>query len=213
MAEATPQESFLQQNLKKIGICVAIVLLIIVAVLLYNNYAQRQGEKAALALYPCEQLFQAGNYDKALNGDGQEVIGLLEVAKQYGRTPSGNLARLYAGLAYAKTGKYQEAEQYLSKFDAQDDAMVSPAALGALGNVYAELGQTDKAIATLTKAAERADNAVLSPIFLVQAGELLESQDKADEALKLYEQVRANYRGSMQGSEVDKYIERIKATK
>ena len=58
------------------------------------------------------------------------------------------------------------------------------------------------------KAAKKADNSVLSPIYLVQAGEILESQGKADEALKLYEQVRNNYRGSQQGQEIDKYIER-----
>ena len=65
-------------------------------------------------------------------------------------------------------------------------------------------------MATLKKAAKLADNGSLSPIFLMQAGELLESMGKADEALKLYQEVKDNYKNSMavQQQEIDKYIER-----
>jgi tetratricopeptide (TPR) repeat protein len=164
-------------------------------------------------LYPCEQLFQQGNYEKALNGDGQEVLGLVEVAKKYGSTKSGNLAKLYAGLAYYNLGKMEDAEKCLEDFDAKGDELISPAAIGALGNVYAELGKNDKAVETLKKAAKKADNSVLSPVFLVQAGEILEAEGKMAEALELYEEVKAHYRGSMQGQEIDKYIERAKAAK
>jgi predicted negative regulator of RcsB-dependent stress response len=208
--EAVQEEGFIQKNLKKIGICVAGLLVCAFVCIGAYYYFDKQNKKAAEALYPCEQLFQKGDYEKALNGDGQEVLGLLEVAKKFGSTKSGNVAKLYAGLAYAHTGKFEDAEKYLKDFDAKDDAMISPAALGALGNVYAELGQNDKAVATLQKAAKKADNSVLSPLYLVQAGEILEAEGKTAEALKLYEEVKANYRGSMQGQEIEKYIQRVK---
>lgn len=208
--EAVQEEGFIQKNLKKIGICVAGLLVCAFVCIGAYYYFDKQNKKAAEALYPCEQLFQKGDYEKALNGDGQEVLGLLEVAKKFGSTKSGNVAKLYAGLAYAHTGKFEDAEKYLKDFDAKNDAMISPAALGALGNVYAELGQNDKAVATLQKAAKKADNSVLSPLYLVQAGEILEAEGKTAEALKLYEEVKANYRGSMQGQEIEKYIQRVK---
>lgn len=208
--EAVQEEGFIQKNLKKIGICVAGLLVCAFVCIGAYYYFDKQNQKAAEALYPCEQLFQKGDYEKALNGDGQEVLGLLEVAKKFGSTKSGNVAKLYAGLAYAHTGKFEDAEKYLKDFDAKNDAMISPAALGALGNVYAELGQNDKAVATLQKAAKKADNSVLSPLYLVQAGEILEAEGKTAEALKLYEEVKANYRGSMQGQEIEKYIQRVK---
>lgn len=208
--EVAQEDGFVQRNLKKIAWCVGVIIVLLIACLLGKNYFEKQGRKAAEALFPCEQLFQQGNYEKALNGDGQDVLGLLEVAKKYSHTKSGNLAKLYAGLAYAQTGKYDEAEKYLSDFDAKGDEMISPAAIAALGNVYAHNGKTDKAIEMLKKAAKKADNAVESPIFLVQAAELLESQGKNDEALKLYEQVKDNYRGSQIGQDIDKYIERVK---
>lgn len=211
--EAALEETFIQKNFKKIATCVVVILVAILAAIGAKYYFDAQNKKAAEALYPCEQLFMQGEFEKALNGDGQEILGLVEVAKKYGCTKSGNLAKLYAGLAYYNTDKAEEAEKYLDDFDGKDDELLSPAAIGALGNAYAKQGKNDKAVETLKKAAKKADNSLLSPVFLVQAGEILESEGKTEEALKLYEEVKAHYRGSMQGQEIEKYIQRAKAAK
>ena len=130
------------------------------------------------------------------------------MASDYSSTEAGNLANLYAGLCYAGLGKWNEAAKYLEEFDTQDDQMISPAAEGALGNAYAHLNQLDKAVTHLKNAAKNADNNSLSPTFLIQAGEILESQGKAAEALELYKQVKEKYVYSMQSQTIDKYIER-----
>lgn len=147
-------------------------------------------------------------FSKALNGDSINA-GFLAVIENDGSGKVSNLAKLYAGICYARLGNMQEAANYLEQFDSKDDAMVSPAALGALGNVKASLGQLDEAAATLIKAAELADNNTLSPQFLIQAGEILESQGKNDEALKLYQTVKDKYFNSMQAQTIDAYIERV----
>jgi tetratricopeptide (TPR) repeat protein len=67
----------------------------------------------------------------------------------------------------------------------------------------------DKAVETLKKAADKADNNSLSPTYLVQAGEILESQGKKDEALKLYQKVKEKYMNSMAYQTIDAYIERV----
>ena len=211
--EVAPEETFIQKNLKTIGIWVAAIIAVILVVIAFNAYSEKRNQKAAEALYPSQELFQQGNFEKALNGDGQEILGLAQVVKKYGGTKAGNVAKLYAGLASVQLGNYEDAEKYLKSFDAKNDEMVSPAAIGALGNVYAQLGQNDKAVETLKKAAKKADNTVLSPLFLVQAGEILEAEGKVAEALKLYEEVKDNYRGSLQGQDIEKYIERAKAAK
>ncbi|MCF0197826.1 MAG: tetratricopeptide repeat protein [Bacteroidaceae bacterium] len=211
--EAALQENFLQRNWKKLGVACAAVVVAILGVIAWNAWTEKRNQKAAEALFPCEQLFQAGNYQKALEGDGANCVGLLEVVKQYGGCKTGNVAKLYAGLSYANLKQFEEAKKYLSDFDTKDDALISPAALGALGNVYVQLGENEKGAETLVKAASKADNSLVSPIFLVQAAQVYESLGNADKALKLYEQIRDNYRGSVQGNEVEKYIERIKAGK
>ena len=87
--------------------------------------------------------------------------------------------------------------------------MISPAAQGALGNAYANVKDYDKAVSILKKAAAKADNSTLSPLFLLQAGEILESQGKNADALELYKEIKQKYINSMQYQLIDKYIERV----
>ena len=204
-------EAFFLKYKKAIIAAVIAIVVIIAGVILYQTYVSGPNEqKASTILAKGQQYFMAGDYQKALNGDSATYKGFLNVAKEYGSTKAGNLANLYAGLCYANLEKWQEAADYLEKFDGADDAMISPAAIGALGNAYAHLNQLDKAVSNLKKAAEKADNNSLSPTFLIQAGEILESQGKKAEALKLYQQVKEKYFNSMQYQTIDAYIERVK---
>ena len=204
------QEAFFVKYKKAIIYGVLAVVVIIAGIIVYNNYVSAPREdKASTVLAKGQQLFGEEQYEKALNGDGATFPGLLKIASEYSSTDAGNLANLYAGLCYASLGKWNEAAQYIEKFDAKGDMMISPAAEGALGNVYAHLNQPDKAVSHLKSAAEKADNNSLSPTFLIQAGEILESQGKADEALKLYQTVKTKYFNSFQYQSIDKYIERV----
>lgn len=208
----TKTEAFFDKYKREILIAICAIVVIAATIIGYVQLIRNPRiAKANDALAKCQTYFDADNYDKALNGDGQGCIGLLKVADEFSSTKAGNLAKLYAGLAYAQTEKWEEAKKYLEAFDGQDDAIITPAAIGALGNVYANLGDNEKAIATLIKAAKAADNGSLSPTYLIQAGELLEAQGKADKALELYQQVKRDYVNSMavQQQEIDKYIERV----
>ena len=204
-------EAFFLKYKKAIIAAVIAVVVIIAGIVLYTTYVSGPAEqKASTAIAKGQDYFAASDYQKALNGDSASFKGFVALAKEYSSTKAGNLANLYAGLCYAKLDKWQEAADYLEKFDGSDDAMISPAAVGALGNAYAHLNQLDKAVSNLKKAAEMADNNALSPTVLIQAGEILESQNEKAEALKLYEQVKASYPEYTRYTPVDNYIERVK---
>lgn len=202
--------SFVERNMKTLAIGIgSVIAVVIIALLLNQYYIQPKNAKAADDIAVAEQLFSAGNYEQALNGDGINA-GFLQIIDQYGSTPSGNIARLYAGLCYAHTENAEEAVKYLEDFDACDDAMISNAAIAALGNCYAQLGQNDKAAATLLKAAKRADNNTLSPLFYLQAGQIFEAIGENSKALECYETIKNEYPQSIQRQDIDKYIERLK---
>ena len=202
-------EAFFLKYKKAIIYGVLAVIVVIAGVIVYNQYmAAPREDKASTALAKGQEYFQQDLYEKALNGDGAGYAGFVKVAADYSSTEAGNLANLYAGLCYAGLGKWNEAAKYLEEFDTQDDQMISPAAEGALGNAYAHINQLDKAVTHLKNAAKNADNNSLSPTCLIQAGEILESQGKAAEALELYKQVKEKYVYSMQSQTIDKYIER-----
>jgi tetratricopeptide (TPR) repeat protein len=193
-----------------IGVVVALVVLAAAGIIYHNYFAVPAAQKASTSLAKGQEYFANEQFDKALNGDSTGFVGFAKLAADLGGD-AGNLANLYAGVCYAQMDKWQEAANYLEKFDDKGDQMISPAALGALGNAYAHLNQLDKAVSTLKAAAEAADNNSLSPTFLIQAGEILESQNKPAEALKLYQTVKDKYFNSMAYQTIDAYIERVSA--
>lgn len=210
------QEEFFLKYRKQILIAVAAIVIAVCGYVTYTSFfAGPREEKASTALAKAQEAFGQGDYQKALNGDKAQE-GFLAVADNYGGTDAANLAELYAGLCYANLGKWAEAVKYLDDFSSQGDAMISPAAMAALGNALAHTGDIDKAISTLKKAAAMADagseegvNNSLSPTFLVQAARLLESQGKKDEALAIYKDVKEKYINSVAAQDIDKYIERV----
>ena len=198
-------EAFFEKYKKAIIIgVIALIVIIVGAILLNNYYFTPRANEASTELGKYQELFDTEQYDKALPG-------FQKVANDYGSTDAGNLAQLYIGLCQANLGKWQEAVNALENYSSKGDAMVSPAAEAALGNAYANLNQLDKAVEHLKKAAKMADNNALSPTFLIQAGEILESQGKKDEALKLYQEIKEKYFNSMQYQTIDEYIERASA--
>lgn len=206
---AASSDALIDKYRKPFLVGLVVVVVLVGGFFAYNHFSTSRNLKASEALFKGEQYFEADNYEKALNGDGQGYTGFLKIADEYGSTKAGNLAKLYAGMSYAQLGKWQEAVNYLEKFSTCDDAMVTPASIGMLGNCYAQLNQLDKATETLLKAAKKANSNSLSPIYLIQAGEIFESQGKKDKALECYKQIKEKYIQSMQFSEIDKYIERV----
>ena len=212
----TQKEAVFMQHKKTISIIIAVLILVVAGVICYSTYISGPKEQeASTALAKGQEYFANQQFDKALKGDGAGYAGFVNIASDYSSTDAGNLANLYAGLCYANLDKWQDAVKFLDAYSPADDEMVSPAAIAALGNAYAHVKQLDKAVDCLKKAASKADAEAednthnsLSPTFLIQAGEILESQGKSDEALKIYQDIKKKYLNSPVAQEIDKYIER-----
>lgn len=212
------REAFFLKYKKAIIIAVVAIIVIIAGVFGYvSQISGPREDKASTMLAKGQTYFANQMYEQALKGDDAGYVGFTKIADEYSSTDAGNLANLYAGLCYANLGKWAEAQKSLESFSSEDDQMISPAAEAALGDAYAHLNQLDKAVDAFKKAASMADskadegtNNSLSPIFIIKAGEILESQGKKDEALKLYQDAKKKYVNAMlvQSGEIDKYIER-----
>lgn len=208
-AQRTKGEQLVEKYWKQLGIAVLALIVIVLGWYGIKNYVlEPRANKASTELAKGQDYYMQGEFEKALNGDKAGFAGFKAIADDYSCTDAGNLAKLYCGICYANLGKWQEAVNSFEDFDTQGDQMISPAALGALGNAYAHIDKLDDAVKTLKKAADKADNNSLSPTFLIQAGEILESQGKKAEALELYKQVKEKYQQSMAYQTIDKYIER-----
>ena len=206
--------AWVETNKKNIISIVVAVVVIVGGYLGYTyGYQQPREAKAQTLCTDGLQYMQNSDFETALNGEGT-FPGYIKIAEDYSGTDGANLANLYAGVCFAQQNKYQEALPYLEAYKPGKDQSVSAMALFALAQCYAATNNLDKAVDTFVEAAEQADNAALSPMCLVEAGKLLESQDKKDEALKLYEQIKSEYPTSTMvvgnPAEIEKYIERAK---
>ncbi|MBR4129428.1 MAG: tetratricopeptide repeat protein [Bacteroidaceae bacterium] len=183
-----------------------LLAIIIIALLVHQFYITPRNLHAQESIFPAEQAFLDGNYEKALNGDG-ENMGFLSVIDEYKNTKAGNIACLYAAKCYAATEKYQEAIEMLDRFDGCGDELISPAAIALKGNCYAELGDNEKAVEFLLKAAKEADNNTISPTCLLQAGQIYLALGQKDKALDCFQQIKKKYQQSSLYYEIDKYLE------
>ena len=204
----TKTEQFLEQNYKPLLYVLAGAVVLVGIVWLLRMYTSKKNDEALSQMFMAEKYFGQDSLKLALNGDGNN-LGFIDIAKEYKATRSGKLANFYAGACLMHLGQYEEAISYLNKYR-QDDEVIAPQARGLIGDARVELGDNAAGIKNYIEAADMAENSFLSPIYLMKAGMLYESDGKWADALKLYEQIREKYPESNEGRTIEKYIARVK---
>ena len=206
----TRTEQFLESNSKLIGIVIGAIVVVAVGYLGLNKfYLEPRSKEAQEQMFMAQNYFEKDSFNLALNGDGNNP-GFLDIIDDFGSTDAGNLSRYYAGVSYLNMGQYDNAITYLKKFNT-NDLLLGPISIGAQGDAQLELGKTDKALDLYTEAYKMNENELTAPIYMLKAGELLESMSKQEEALKIYEVIKQKFPESTEGRSIDKYIARAKA--
>ena len=185
------------------GIIAAVIVIagIIWGVKTLNDKKDRNASKE---IFTAQKYFEKESYEAALTGDGN-YLGFTEVYDSYSNTKTGKLAAYYAGISYMKLGQYQEAIEYLKKFNTNDD-ILAPMALGAIGDCYMELNDMNNAVAYYEKAISKSKNEFTGPMFLTKAGMTYEIMGDYANALKCYKTLKADYPLSNEAFEISKNI-------
>jgi tetratricopeptide (TPR) repeat protein len=204
----TKTEHFLEENYKTLLIALGVIVIAVGLVWLSKLYLNNRNNEAQSQMYQAERYLEIDSLKLALNGDGN-YLGFLDIAKDYKFTKAGNLACYSAGICYLHLGNFNEAIDFLDKYH-KNDKVIASLAIGATGDAYVELGDIAKGVSKYMEAADYAKNSFNTPLFLKKAGELYESENKFDEALKVYERIENEFPESTEGSTIDKYIARVK---
>jgi len=204
----TKTEQFLEQTYKPLLYVLAGAIVLVGIVWLLRLYTTKQNEEALSQMFMAEQYFAEDSLKLALYGDGNN-LGFIDLSDEYKGTKSGKLANFYAGACLMHMGQFEEAVIYLRKYKLGDE-ILAPQAKGLIGDARVELGDTAEGIKHYLEAADMADNAFHSPIYLMKAGMLYENEGNYKEALGIYEKIKDNYPDSNEGRSIDKYIARVK---
>ncbi|MDO4736626.1 MAG: tetratricopeptide repeat protein [Bacteroidia bacterium] len=203
-------EQFLEKYKNVMIYAVVAILVVAGAIYAYRNLVALPAQQEAMGqTFTAEQYFRNGDFEKALNGDGN-ALGFAEIISEYG-TKSGEAVYFYAGVCNLQLGKFQEAIDYLKKYNGEDEIILARA-IACIGDAYAGLNDFDTAISYYKKAASSADN-IFAANYLMKAGIMYQEQGNTAEALKMYQEIKDKYPQSNEGYEIDKYITRIQPTK
>lgn len=202
-------EQFIEKNQKTIYIILGAILVIGFGIYgVKKFYMEPRENEAQEQMFMAQRYFESDSLDKALKGDAT-FSGFIGIIDEYSRTKAANLSNYYVGIIYLKQGKFQEAIDYLKKFNS-DDEIVGPMATGALGDAYLELGNKEEALNYYEKAASKKDNELTAPMYLMRAAFVCEELGKKEKAVELYTKIKKEHPKSQEAVDIDKYIERAK---
>jgi tetratricopeptide (TPR) repeat protein len=205
----TRTEQFIEDNQKWIvRIVTGVLAIVAIFIGVKRFYLGPLEEEAHGQMFVAEQYFEIDSFNLALYGDGN-YSGFLQIIDDYGITKASNLAKYYAGISFLKSGQYEDAIEYLTKFKSKD-MMVAPIATGAIGDAYVELGETAEGLDYYLRAADMSENIFTTPMFLMKAGLIYEELGEYNKALRLYEQIDEEYPEYSRSNNVEKYITRSK---
>ncbi len=200
-------EQFYNENKKTIWGCIIAAAVIALGVLAYNQfYLKPKVAEAQEQAYPAEAAFRAGNFELALNGDGNNY-GFAQIIDEYG-SKAGKAMPFYAGVCALQLKDYEAAVDYLKKYKGKDPILAARAQ-ACLGDALAGLERYEEAAAQFEKAAGVSDN-MFAAGYLLKAAVTYEELGANDKALALYEAIKDKYPQSMEAYDIDKYINRIK---
>lgn len=206
----TMQDYFEQNKGLVLGVLAALVLLVVGYSAYKFAYQAPREESAKSELYRAEMQFEKDSFALALENPGGGFSGLLDIISDYSGTSAANTAKYYAGVSYLQLGRFEEAVEYLKKFNPKGS--VTPIMkFGAMGDAYSELGEMDNAISAYKSATQKGENSFLTPYYLNKLGLLLKKEGQNDAALQAFKTIKSKFGKSNESLKADNYINALQS--
>jgi len=212
---ASRTEAWVSKNQNYILGGIITVAVAVLGYLAYNQFVIKPKDTTAANefSYPMQYFNEALNNQEqkdslmvlALNGS-EGKFGFLDIIDEYSGTPTSNLAKYSAGMAYLNLQQYEEAISYLEDFSS-DDEVYKALALGGIGDAFSQLEQPEDALDYYEKASAAAgENEFSKPRFLYKAGIAALGLGYKEKALEYFEQIKKDFPSSTEGNNIDAII-------
>lgn len=195
---------FVEDNRKLLLGIVGGILLLIVLVVGFMWFRGNQAEKAAAAMAEPVRLYEVGQYEAALQDEGDR-LGLATLADRYGSTQPGNLAHYYAADALFRLGRYDEAMEHFEAYDG-DDTFVEAGALAGQAAIYEVREDYARAADFFRRAAQAYPNQAIAPGYYLSAIRNYARAGNADEAQETFEALQRDYADVVEVQEAEFYL-------
>lgn len=190
----------------------AVLVMIAVGVggfLFWQSNLEAQDKEAQVELFPAIFYFEQDSLSKAINGDGNTTLGLKAIVEQYGATKSGNLAKIYLGMAQLRKGEFDAALATLKDFSS-NDLLIQARVYSLVGDAYLEKGETANAITFYQKASDYKTNKILSVDYMFKLATAYKAKGDNQAAKGVYQRVLNDFPESNRALEAKKNVALLK---
>lgn len=198
----TQGENFFEKNSKMVVVAIVVIFALAAAIFGYKKViVEPRMTKAQEMLFEAQYQFESQNADFALALNCNEnTPGFAQVVEQYGNTPAGNLARMYAAACSLRLGEFDQAQSYINSFKnvkGVPGEIINAMAAGIKGDIAVEKGDNAGAAKLFEQAAKVSENDFTTPMYLRKAAlayKAMGDEAKAEELMKVInEQYPASY--------------------
>ncbi|HEX7573325.1 MAG TPA: tetratricopeptide repeat protein [Bacteroidota bacterium] len=201
--------SFYDTNKRAISIGVTAVVVSVFAVVIFLKNRSENNEKAITALGAIFETYDAGQFQKSVDGIPEKNIqGLKSIVDNYGGSATGDLARFYLANAYSQLGRYDEALKEFEDYSPSGE-LLSVSRLSGIGSCYEAKSMFKEAAASFEKAATQYPKDVSAAENLNNAARDYGQSGDREKAIELYKRIKKNYPTTAFARDADRYIAQL----
>jgi tetratricopeptide (TPR) repeat protein len=178
-----------------VSLMLAVIVVIVLGGLIYNS----RSETASVAFGAAMQTYQSPltqadepapsgvtTYPSAAARAKAANALFLDVANEYGMTPSGHNARYFAGLTYMEAGQNQQAEDTLKQVADSWNGNLAALAKFALAELYRNSGRDPQAVEIYSELTAKPTTAIPANLAQLELADLYASEGRVDAAKQIY---------------------------
>ena len=208
----TQGENFFEKNSKMVVVAIVVIFVLAAAIFGYKKViVEPRNVKGQEMLFEAQYQFESQTADFALALNGNEnTPGFAQVVEQYGNTPAGNLARMYAAACSLRLGEFDQAQSYISSFKnvkGVPGAIINAMAAGIKGEIAVEKGDNAGAAKLFEQAAKSNENDFTTPMYLRKAALAYRAAGDAAKADALLKVIAEEYPSSFDARDAQKLVD------
>ena len=208
----TQGENFFEKNSKMVVVAIVVIFVLAAAIFGYKKViVEPRNVKGQEMLFEAQYQFesQTADFALALNGD-ENTPGFAQVVEQYGNTPAGNLARMYAASCALRLGDFDQAQKYINSYKnvkGVPGAIINAMAAGIKGEIAVEKGDNAGAAKLFEQAAKSNEHDFTTPMYLRKAALAFRAAGDAAKADALLKVIAEEYPSSFDARDAQKLVD------
>lgn len=199
-----------EENKKKLYIIVGALLVVVIVGYLYISNRSAKSDEAETKLSTILNLYEAGKYQEAINGDpASNTSGLKDIVDNYGSTESGETAKFFLANCYFNLKDYDNALRLFQDYSGKND-IIKASCISGEGAVYESRGDLKKAGELYEKAAKVSKSNVTNEENLFYAIRAYAESGNKDDANRVFVSLKSDYPKSKYIGDVRRYESEFK---